>query len=80
MDKAGRTAIKLTTKQHDQAMVALYNSLMPEAITDYAKSYMQGNTNTYPTTAEAVARNLTDNYGKIVLPRNAQKSKKKLTN
>ena len=43
-------------------MVALHNSLMLDTITDYAKSYMQGNANTYPTTTEAVARNLTDNY------------------
>ena len=39
---------------------------------------MQGNQNAYPTTAEAVARNLTNNY-KVVL-RNNQKPKKKPAN
>ena len=51
---------------------------MPQAIHEYAGSYMQGNQDAYPTTAEAVARNLTKNY-KVVL-RNNQKPKKKPTN
>ena len=73
MDQAGRTVIKLTTKQHDQAMLALHNSLIPDAIKDYAKTY-------YPITAEMVARHLIDNYGNIVVVRNNQRSKKKSTN
>ena len=51
---------------------------MPQAIHEYAASYMQGNRQAYPTTAKAVARNLTDNY-KVVL-KNNQKPKKKPTN
>ena len=39
---------------------------------------MQGNVNAYPTSAEVVARNLTDNY-KVML-RNNQKPKKESTN
>ena len=78
MNEAAKTAIELRTKNHDLAMLALNNSCMPEAIADYAKSYMRGNVNAYPTTAEAVARNLTKNY-KVVL-RNNQKPKKKPTN
>ena len=51
---------------------------MPQAIHEYAGSYMQGNWDAYPTTAEVVARNLTNNY-KVVL-RNNQKPKKKPEN
>ena len=78
MNTAAKTAIKLSAKNHDLAMIALHNSCMPDAVADYAKSYMQGNVNAYPTTAKAVARNLTNNY-KVVL-RNNQKPKKKPTN
>ena len=78
MNASARTAIELNAKNHDLAMVALHNSYIPDALQDYATSYMQGNINAYPTTAEAVARNLTENY-KVVL-RNNQKPKKKPTN
>ena len=78
MNAANRTAIELRAKNHDIAVLTLHNSCMPQAIHEYAVSYMQGNRNAYPTTAEAVARNLTDNY-KVVL-KNSQKPKKKPTN
>ena len=78
MNAANRTAIELRAKNHDIAVLALHNSCMPRAIHEYAASYMQGNQNAYPTTAEAVARNLTDNY-KVVL-KNNQKLKKKPAN
>ena len=78
MEAENKTAIELRAKNHDIAVLALHNSCMPQAIHEYAASYMWGNQETYPTTAEAVARNLTDNY-KVVL-KNNQKPKKKPTN
>lgn len=62
MDAAHKTAIELRAKNHDIAVLALHNSCMPQSIHEYAASYMQGNRVAYPTTAEAVARNLTNNY------------------
>ena len=73
-----KAAIEVRADNHDIAVLALHNSCMPQAIHEYAASYMQGNRQAYPTTAEAVARNLTDNY-KVVL-KNNQKPKKKRTN
>ena len=78
MDAAHKTAIELRAKNHDIAVLALHNSCMPQAVHEYAASYMQGNHDAYPTTAEAVARNLTNNY-KVVL-KNNQKPKKKPAN
>ena len=78
MNAQDKAAIELRAEQHDVAVLALHNSCMPQAIHDYAVSYMRGNRQAYPTTAEAVARNLTDNY-KVVL-KNNQKPKKKPTN
>ena len=78
MEAENKTAIELRAENHDIAVLALHNSCMPQAIHEYAASYMQGNRQAYPTTAEAVARNLTDNY-KVVL-KNSQKPKKKSTN
>ena len=78
MQAEQRTAIELRAKNHDIAVLALHNSCMPHAIHEYAASYMQGNQEAYPTTAEVVAKNLTDNY-KVVL-KNNQKPKKKPTN
>ena len=78
MGAENKTAIELRAKNHDIAVLALHNSCMPQAIHEYAASYMRGNRQAYPTTAEAVARNLTDNY-KVVL-KNNQKPKKKPTN
>ena len=73
-----KTAIELRAENHDITVLALHNSCMPQAIHEYAASYMQENQEAYPTTAEAVARNLTNNY-KVVL-KNNQKPKKKPTN
>ena len=78
MEAEDKTAIELRAENHDIAVLALHNSCMPQAIHEYAVSYMQGNRQAYPTTAEAVARNLTNNY-KVVL-KNNQKPKKKPTN
>ena len=78
MEAENKTAIELRAEHHDIAVLALHNSCMPQAIHEYAASYMRGNRQAYPTTAEAVARNLTDNY-KVVL-KNNQKPKKKPTN
>ena len=78
MEAEDKTAIELRAKNHDIAVLALHNSCMPQAIHEYAASYMRGNRQAYPTTAEAVARNLTNNY-KVVL-KNNQKPKKKPTN
>ena len=78
MDASHKTTIELCAKNHDIAVLALHNSCMPQAIHEYAASYMQGNRQAYPTTAEAVARNLTSNY-KVVL-KNNQKPKKKPAN
>ena len=78
MEAEDKTAIELRAENHDIAVLALHNSCMPQAIHEYATSYMWGNQEAYPTTAEAVARNLTDNY-KVIL-RNNQKLKKKPTN
>ena len=78
MDAAHKTAIELRVENHDIAVLALHNSCMPQAIHEYAGSYMQGNQDAYPTTTRAVARNLTDNY-KVVL-KNNQKPKKKPAN
>ena len=78
MEAENKAAIELRAENHDIAVLALHNSCMPQAIHEYAVSYMQGNRQAYPTTAEAVARNLTDNY-KVVL-KNSQKPKKKPTN
>ena len=78
MEAENKTAIELWAENHDIAVLALHNSCMPQAIHEYAVSYMQGNWNAYPTTAEAVARNLTNNY-KVVL-KNNQKPKKKPAN
>ena len=73
-----KAAIEVRADNHDIAVLALHNSCMPQAIHEYAASYMRGNRQAYPTTAEAVARNLTNNY-KVVL-KNNQKPKKKRTN
>ena len=78
MEAENKTAIELRAENHDIAVLALHNSCMPQAIHEYAASYMQGNRQAYPTTAEAVARNLTNNY-KVVL-KNNQKPKKKPAN
>ena len=78
MNAQGKAAIEVRAEQHDIAVLALHNSCMPQAIHEYAVSYMQGNRQAYPTTVEAVERNLTDNY-KVVL-KNNQKPKKKSTN
>ena len=78
MEAENKTAIELRAENHDIAVLALHNSCMPQAIHEYAASYMRGNRQAYPTTAEAVARNLTNNY-KVVL-KNNQKPKKKPTN
>ena len=78
MEAEDKAAIELRAENHDIAVLSLHNSCMPQAIHDYAVSYMRGNRQAYPTTAEAVARNLTDNY-KVVL-KNNQKPKKKPTN
>ena len=78
MEAENKTAIELRAENHDIAVLALHNSCMPQAIYEYAALYMQGNQEAYPTTAEAVARNLTEYY-KVML-RNSQKPKKKSTN
>ena len=78
MEAENKAAIELRAENHDIAVLALHNSCMPQAIHEYAASYMQGNRQAYPTTAEAVARNLTNNY-KVVL-KNNQKPKKKPAN
>ena len=78
MEAEDKTVIELWAENHDMAVLALHNSCMPQAIHEYAASYMQGNRQAYPTTAEAVARNLTNNY-KVVL-KNNQKPKKKPAN
>ena len=39
-DAAHKTAIELCAKNHDIAVLALHNSCMPQAIHEYARSYM----------------------------------------
>ena len=45
MNEANKTAIELRAKNHNIAVLALHNSCMPQAIHEYAISYMQGNQN-----------------------------------
>ena len=49
MNVANKTAIELRAKNHDLAVLALHNSCMPEALHDYAMSYMQGKFYRYKT-------------------------------
>lgn len=67
MNKGDGSAMESNARELDLAMLALHNSLIPDAIKDYAKSYSRGNTNACPTTAEMVARHLVDNYGNIAV-------------
>ena len=75
-----RLAMESNAKELDIAMLVLHNSLNPEAIKDYAKSYLQGNTDAYPQTAELVARNVVQNYRNNTVIRSNKRSKKKPTN
>ena len=76
VDADPRLAMELRAREHNLEMLALHNSLMTDAIKDYAKSYSQGNTNAYPSTSKMVARNLTDNYSNITVTKTTKNQRR----